>query len=113
MARNPDSPQALKRFAHFNNPMPDPNIQMVKERAQHRPARVHERIDIKMVTEETQIMSQWIAVCQLDDITVGTGVCALVEQDQVAIFRPYQDERLYALSNIDPFARKRGFYQGD
>ncbi|MDX7019490.1 nitrite reductase (NAD(P)H) small subunit, partial [Klebsiella aerogenes] len=45
-------------------------------------------------------MSQWIAVCQLDDITVGTGVCALVEQDQVAIFRPYQDERLYALSNI-------------
>jgi len=34
--------------------MPDPNIQMVKERAQHRPARVHERIDIKMVTEETQ-----------------------------------------------------------
>lgn len=50
-----DSPQALKRFAHFiNNPMPDPNIQMVKERAQHRPARVHERIDIKMVTEETQ-----------------------------------------------------------
>ncbi|HCB2899954.1 nitrite reductase small subunit NirD [Proteus mirabilis] len=50
-------------------------------------------------------MSQWIVVCQLDDITVGTGVCALVEQDQVAIFRPYQDERLYALSNIDPFAQ--------
>lgn len=57
-------------------------------------------------------MSQWIAVCQLDDITVGTGVCALVEQDQVAIFRPYQDERLYALSNIDPFAQAKCFITG-
>ncbi|RZH70023.1 nitrite reductase small subunit, partial [Staphylococcus aureus] len=40
-------------------------------------------------------MSQWIAVCQLDDITPGTGVCALVVQDHVAIFRPYSDARLY------------------
>lgn len=50
-----DSPKALKRFAHFiNNPMPDPTVQTVKERFQHRPARLHERIDIKLVTEEAQ-----------------------------------------------------------
>jgi nitrite reductase (NADH) large subunit len=50
-----DSPKALKRFAHFiNNPMPDPTVQTVKERFQHRPARLHERIDIKLITEEAQ-----------------------------------------------------------
>ncbi|HCH50918.1 MAG TPA: nitrite reductase small subunit [Proteus sp.] len=57
-------------------------------------------------------MSQWIAVCQLDDITPGTGICALVEQDHVAIFRPYHDERLYALSNIDPFAHSSVLSRG-
>ena len=48
-------------------------------------------------------MSQWISVCQLDAIYAQTGVCALVNGEPVAIFRPYGDERLYALSNIDPF----------
>lgn len=57
-------------------------------------------------------MSQWIAVCQLSDITPATGVCALVEQQQVAIFRPYHDARLYALSNIDPFAQSSVLSRG-
>lgn len=48
-------------------------------------------------------MSQWIKVCQLSDILPETGVCALVEGEQVAIFRPYADEQVYAVSNIDPF----------
>lgn len=50
------------------------------------------------------MMSQWITVCKLDDILPATGVCALVEQAHVAIFRPYSNSQLYALSNIDPFA---------
>ena len=50
-------------------------------------------------------MSQWITVCQVSDITPGTGVCALVKGEQVALFRPYPDERIFALSNIDPFAQ--------
>lgn len=48
-------------------------------------------------------MSQWITVCQLDDIVPATGVCALVGSAQVAIFRPCKDEQVYAISNIDPF----------
>jgi nitrite reductase (NADH) small subunit len=50
-------------------------------------------------------MSQWITVCKLDDILPGTGVCALVGHDHVAIFRPYNNADLYAISNIDPFAK--------
>ncbi|WP_300000226.1 nitrite reductase small subunit NirD [uncultured Cedecea sp.] len=48
-------------------------------------------------------MSQWNTVCQLSDILPETGVCALVKGEQIAIFRPYADEQVYAVSNIDPF----------
>jgi len=49
-------------------------------------------------------MSQWNPVCPLTQILPATGVCALVKGQQVAIFRPRDDEQLYAISNIDPFA---------
>ncbi len=65
-------------------------------------------------------MSQWINICPLNDILSGTGVCALVGEHQVAVFRPYQDEQVFATSNIDPFAQasvlSRGLiveHQGD
>lgn len=48
-------------------------------------------------------MSQWVNICNIDAILPATGVCALLGDKQVAIFRPYADERVYAISNIDPF----------
>ena len=48
-------------------------------------------------------MSQWTTVCQLNDILPATGVCALVGDAQIAIFRPRNDEQVFAISNIDPF----------
>lgn len=50
-------------------------------------------------------MSQWITVCPLADILPGTGVCALIGSQQVAIFRPTAEEQVFAISNIDPFAQ--------
>ncbi|PIF13697.1 nitrite reductase small subunit NirD [Candidatus Pantoea floridensis] len=50
-------------------------------------------------------MSQWHSVCELKQILPATGVCALVNGQQIAIFRPRDNEQLYALSNIDPFAQ--------
>ncbi len=50
-------------------------------------------------------MSNWTSVCQLNDITPATGVCALVNGKQVAIFRPRDNEELFAIDNIDPFAK--------
>lgn len=47
----------------------------------------------------------WIDVCALDDITVGTGVAAFVHGHQIAIFRPTTDGPVYALSNFDPFSQ--------
>ncbi|CAI1181535.1 Nitrite reductase [NAD(P)H] small subunit [Serratia quinivorans] len=50
-------------------------------------------------------MSQWTTLCAITDILPGTGVCALIGDQQVAIFRPFADEQVFAISNIDPFAQ--------
>lgn len=49
-------------------------------------------------------MSQWITVCALNDILPATGVCALADGQQIALFRPDHNEQVYALNNIDPFS---------
>lgn len=49
--------------------------------------------------------TRWHTICRLDAILPGTGVCALVGEQQIAIFRPYADDRIHALDNIDPFAQ--------
>src|SRR3954465_5244111 len=40
------------------------------------------------------------AVCALDDILTGAGVCALIEGRQIAVFRV--GDSVFALSNRDP-----------
>ena len=47
----------------------------------------------------------WSPVCRLDDILPGTGVCALVNERAVAVFRMDDaDGSLYAIDNFDPNA---------
>lgn len=48
-------------------------------------------------------MSQWVDICNIEAILPQTGVCALLGQQQVAIFRPRYDEQVFAISNVDPF----------
>jgi NAD(P)H-dependent nitrite reductase small subunit len=56
-------------------------------------------------------MTEWIAVCRLDDIVPNTGVCALVGARQVAVFR-LEDDSVYALDNRDPFSRANVLSRG-
>ncbi|MGH3350768.1 MAG: nitrite reductase small subunit NirD [Nocardioides sp.] len=44
----------------------------------------------------------YITVCRLDDIDPETGIAALVRGEVVAVFRTV-DDRIFALSNFDPF----------
>lgn len=48
-------------------------------------------------------MSGWIDVCGLDDLQPNSGVCALVEDKQVAIFYMPEQNEVYAIDNYDPF----------
>jgi nitrite reductase (NADH) small subunit len=45
----------------------------------------------------------WVRVCSLADIMPDTGVCALVNGEQVAVFRVGACD-LYAIDNFDPNA---------
>ena len=56
-------------------------------------------------------MSEWTAVCRLADIVPNTGVCALVNGRQVAIFR-LDDDRVFALGNRDPYSRANVLSRG-
>jgi len=42
------------------------------------------------------------AICAYEDLLPGRGVCALVGDEHVAIFR-LEDGSVHAVSNIDPF----------
>ena len=42
-------------------------------------------------------MSQWVNICNINDILPATGVCALLGNEQVAIFRPRHDEQVFAI----------------
>ena len=44
----------------------------------------------------------WTAICTLRDIVPNTGVCALVDKHQVAVFRVGRGEEVYAIANFDP-----------
>jgi len=56
-------------------------------------------------------MSEWVAVCRLQDIVPNTGVCALVGERQVAVFR-LDDESVHAIDNHDPFSRANVLSRG-
>ena len=48
---------------------------------------------------------QWMTICQLDKILPNTGVCALVNSKQVAVFRVGEGTDVYAIDNYDPFSK--------
>lgn len=50
-------------------------------------------------------------ICKLDDIVPETGVCALVNEKQVAIFRTH-DDKLFAIDNHDPFSHANVLSRG-
>jgi nitrite reductase (NADH) small subunit len=60
---------------------------------------------LKPMTQTIPMQStQWLTVCSLNRILPNTGVCALVGDQQVAIFRVGDDD-LYAIANYDPFSK--------
>ncbi len=50
-------------------------------------------------------MAQWIDIGSEADLQADSGVCALVETTQVAIFYMPKDNKVYAINNYDPFSK--------
>jgi nitrite reductase (NADH) small subunit len=51
----------------------------------------------------SETIAQWLTVCPLSQIIPNTGVCALVGDQQVAVFRV--GDEVYAIANFDPFSQ--------
>jgi nitrite reductase (NADH) small subunit len=45
----------------------------------------------------------WTSVCRYEDLQPERGVAALIDDEQVAVFRTF-DGALYAIGNQDPFS---------
>ena len=57
-------------------------------------------------------MSQWIDICSKDDLQPDSGICALVDDKQVAIFYLPKQATVYALNNYDPFGKANVLSRG-
>jgi NAD(P)H-dependent nitrite reductase small subunit len=57
-------------------------------------------------------MSQWLDVCNVDDLQPNSGICALVEGKQVAIFYMPEDDAVFAINNYDPFGKANVLSRG-
>lgn len=45
----------------------------------------------------------WVPVCRLDDLERERGIPALIDGEQVALFRTH-DDRVYAVQQLDPYS---------
>lgn len=57
-------------------------------------------------------MTQWIDVCSIDDLYPDSGVCALVNGEQVAIFYMPKEGAIYAIGNYDPIGKANVLSRG-
>jgi len=54
----------------------------------------------------------WKDVCSADDLQPNSGVCVLVEGQQVAIFFLVKENAVYAIHNYDPIGRANVLSRG-
>lgn len=56
----------------------------------------------------------WINICPSADLVNNSGVCALVNGKQIAIFKVSQgnQQNVYAISNWDPIGQANVMYRG-
>ena len=56
----------------------------------------------------------WITVCSDKDLVTNSGVCALLNEQQIALFKikSANDEQIFAVSNWDPIGKANVLYRG-
>ena len=57
-------------------------------------------------------VESWESVCQFDELIDNVGVCVLLHDKQIAIFRLSGSNDLYAIDNHDPFSNANVLSRG-
>jgi nitrite reductase (NADH) small subunit len=69
-------------------------------------------LDLNTLNKERNNMSHWVDICDASDVVAGTGVCALLGDEQVAIFKVRKDNTVYAINNYDPIGKANVLSRG-
>ncbi len=58
--------------------------------------------------------NNWITVCSDTDLVTNSGVCALLNKQQIALFKikSVSAEHIFAVSNWDPIGKANVLYRG-
>jgi len=62
--------------------------------------------------QQTLQSTEWTKVCEEKDLLADTGICALVNNQQVAIFKSRRLNELFAISNYDPIGEANVLSRG-
>ena len=57
-------------------------------------------------------MTELTTVCKLEDLTPFSGTCALINGEQVALFRIDEGNTVYAIGNYDPIGKANVLSRG-
>ncbi|WP_025564003.1 nitrite reductase small subunit NirD [Psychromonas sp. SP041] len=60
----------------------------------------------------TSSNTTWTDICPINDLTPDAGICALYNEQQVAIFLCKQSSNVYAVANFDPFGHANVLSRG-
>ena len=57
---------------------------------------------------------KWVTVCSITDLVTNSGVCALLNELQIALFKikTAEGEQIFAVSNWDPIGKANVLYRG-
>lgn len=62
--------------------------------------------------DTTSNITTWTDICPINDLTPDAGICALFNDQQVAIFLCKQNNSVYAVANFDPFGEANVLSRG-
>ena len=57
---------------------------------------------------------KWLKICSADDLVTNSGVCALINDKQIAVFnvKHGDDAKVFAVGNWDPVGKANVMYRG-
>nr|WP_315982961.1 nitrite reductase (NAD(P)H) small subunit [Aliamphritea spongicola] len=63
------------------------------------------------VTQQA-VAQDWHSICPASELVGNAGICALIRQQQVAIFYLPDENAVYALDNYDPIGKANVLSRG-
>ncbi|WP_028470169.1 nitrite reductase small subunit NirD [Neptunomonas japonica] len=56
--------------------------------------------------------NEWLDLCSINDLVANSGVCALLKEEQVALFYLPNEQKVFAVGQYDPFGNANVMSRG-